>query len=124
MDKEECTRLWVSDSGMAWRCHPKNCVFCDNCTDIMYDSGGPYMVICAKDLPQDKGFMGSCEQFKEETPEVISPEEYSKLQQVFSKFYKEHKKEIDEIFKRYFDYLIDPFASTFEIKLGDHPNEK
>ena len=119
MDKEECTRVWISDSGMAWRCHPKNCVFCDNCTDIWYDSNGPYVIECTKNLSQATGLKGQCKYFKEEKPEEISIEEYLNFQQAISKLYEEHKKEIDKAYKEYINDLINSLPYASDIQLGD-----
>lgn len=46
--------------------HPKSCFFCDWCTDIFYDSSGPYMWLCKKDGDVDAGISGECKHFKEE----------------------------------------------------------
>ena len=46
--------------------HPRSCFFCDNCTDIFYDSDGPYMWFCRKDGDTELGVSGKCEYFEEE----------------------------------------------------------
>ena len=50
--------------------HPKACFFCDHCTDIFYDSRGPYAIVCdvvnADEIDYEIGFLGKCEKFKED----------------------------------------------------------
>lgn len=48
------------------RAHAKSCFFCDHCTDIFFDSDGPYMFLC--DIAGDvhSGLSGTCEGFYEE----------------------------------------------------------
>lgn len=40
------TRGWVCENGYAYRMPYAHCVFCKHCTDIYYDSAGPYMFSC------------------------------------------------------------------------------
>ena len=47
--------------------HPRACLFCDLCTDVIFDyTNGPYMFICVKSHDTDKGMNGNCEHFKED----------------------------------------------------------
>ena len=46
-------------------CRPNCCLFCDECTDIYYDSGGPYGIICLKQGDFETGMLGKCEMFLE-----------------------------------------------------------
>lgn len=50
--------------------HPKACFFCDHCTDIFYDSRGPYGIACdvidADEFDFETGLLGKCEKFKED----------------------------------------------------------
>ena len=128
MTREECNRVWVCETGMGWCCHPRNCVFCDNCTDIFYDSNGPYMIICDKDLPQEIGFEGKCKQFFEENPAFITEEQYAKERAQAhvkaAKFIAEHKEEIDKIFKECWDEYTKDFANIKDIDLGDKPFQR
>ncbi len=50
-------------------CRPNCCLFCDNCTDIFYDSKGPYGVVCLKEGSFRIGMLGKCNMFREETVE-------------------------------------------------------
>ena len=43
------------------KCRPNCCLFCDECTDIYYDSGGPYGVACMKNGDFEQGMLGKCE---------------------------------------------------------------
>ena len=128
MDREECTRVWISESGQGWKCHPRSCVFCDNCTDIWYDNNGPYMIFCDKGLLQETGFEGKCEYFTEEHPTFIDRDTYIKqrieTQKQVSKFYNEHKNEINKIMKEYLDNIISGFADVKDIPFGDKVNLK
>lgn len=45
---------------------PNCCLFCEKCTDIYYDSHGPYAIICLKNGDFEKGMRGKCEMFSEE----------------------------------------------------------
>ena len=44
----------------------KCCLFCDHCTDIFYDWGGIYALVCDIGADTDKGSVGECNQFEEE----------------------------------------------------------
>lgn len=47
-----------------------SCLFCDHCTDIIYDySHGPYMFFCDIDKDTHTGMEGACESFSEEVDE-------------------------------------------------------
>lgn len=69
-------KFWLPDVykksgiGGGWLCPTKSCVFCCNCTDIIWDSHGPYMVICefegGNEHITEKGVCGKCELFKED----------------------------------------------------------
>ena len=50
----------------------KVCLFCEHCTDVWYDSHGPYMVICELNKPnQDNhNFDETCEDFLDDYEEV------------------------------------------------------
>lgn len=106
MCKKECTRLWVSESLMAWKCHSRSCVFCDNCTDIWYDLNGPYMVHCDKNYPEEIGCKGQCKHFIEENPEIITEEEYSKKVKNVQDFFENNKELIEKMNKSMLDYLF------------------
>jgi len=45
---------------------PNCCLFCDECTDIYYDSRGPYGIVCSKQGDFKTGMLGKCEMFSEE----------------------------------------------------------
>ena len=47
------------------RAHPKSCFFCNHCTDIFFDSKGPYMFFCDVDSDIDIGLQGVCQKFYE-----------------------------------------------------------
>ena len=53
-------------------CPEKSCVFCKNCTDVIWDyTNGPYMFFCEKDpLAEreltEKGYAGECEEFEDD----------------------------------------------------------
>lgn len=47
-------------------CRPNCCLFCDECTDIYYDSRGPYAIVCLKQGDFETGMLGKCEMFSEE----------------------------------------------------------
>ena len=130
MDKKECIRIWVAESGEGWECHPKSCVFCDNCSDIWYDSNGPYMISCNKGLPEEIGIKGQCKYFTEENPIFVDKDTYikqrNKTQKIVSDFYEKNKDAIDTIIKEslddYFSKLCDPKdlpGDRFEFILSD-----
>ena len=50
-------------------CRPNCCLFCDNCTDIFYDSRGPYAVVCLNEGNFKMGMLGKCSIFREEATE-------------------------------------------------------
>lgn len=64
-------RDFVFDSGTEVWAPEKCCLFCDKCTDVWYDSHGPYMYSCEDD-PEgkfeltDKGYSGECDHFVED----------------------------------------------------------
>lgn len=63
-------RLFVFEDGLEVWCPEKSCIFCKHCTDIFYDSSGPYGFACKLDLMGekdlfDKGYVGECELFKD-----------------------------------------------------------
>lgn len=58
-------KTWTSDYGLTFWCPEKSCVFCENCTDIFYDGGGPYMFLCEKEDLTELGYKGKCPEFKE-----------------------------------------------------------
>lgn len=67
MDKSEMTRKFECDNGRTYLAHPKACLFCDNCTNIVFDyTNGPYMAMCDIGLPEDIGMTGKCKGFKED----------------------------------------------------------
>lgn len=68
MPNIEFTRVYrFSDPFMPpINCRPNCCLFCDECTDIYYDSQGPYAIICLKKGDFKTGMLGKCEMFKEE----------------------------------------------------------
>lgn len=114
-------RVWVSESGMGWGCHPKCCVFCDNCTDIWYDYNGPYMVRCDKGLSEEIGCKGECKEFIEENPVFITEEQYLKdlkeRKKKAQNFAEEHKEELDKIAKAFVDSLLYGLPDIKDINL-------
>ena len=65
-DNPEWTRDYVCDE---YQCnaHPRACLFCDLCTDVIFDfTHGPYMFICTESHDTEKGMNGNCEHFKED----------------------------------------------------------
>ena len=40
------TRKWECENGSVYGMPYNHCVFCNHCTDIYYDSDGPYMFSC------------------------------------------------------------------------------
>ena len=48
--------------------------FCNECTDIYYDSGGPYGIICLKKGDFETGMLGKCEMFSEEQERSVKCE--------------------------------------------------
>lgn len=68
-------RLWEPSDGMGpqvW-CPDKSCVFCNNCTNVLFDyTNGPYMFFCEKAIDKDGvmdvekmgGIYGKCESFE------------------------------------------------------------
>ena len=62
-------KTWTSEYGLTFWCQEKSCVFCEHCTDIFYDGGGPYMFICDKEESGEDltelGYKGKCHEFKE-----------------------------------------------------------
>lgn len=67
-------REWVSDYGLSFWCPEKSCVFCKRCSDIFFDSAGPYMFFCelendvsSKDAELTYlGYKGKCDRFEED----------------------------------------------------------
>ena len=66
--KNEFTREYIfQDPFMPpVKCRPNCCLFCDECTDIFYDSEGPYRIICLKEKSFEIGMLGKCDSFREE----------------------------------------------------------
>lgn len=62
-------RLFKTDIGIVFGVkQDKSCVFCEHCTDIWYDSHGPYMISCGlNNKNADRHNMdGTCEDFVDE----------------------------------------------------------
>ena len=51
----------------------KTCVFCEHCTDIYYDSHGPYMICCelSKQNADKHNIDGTCDDFIDDYDEVM-----------------------------------------------------
>lgn len=46
---------------------PNACVFCDHCTDVFYDFGGIYLLICEEfDNPYELCQCYGCDRYKED----------------------------------------------------------
>lgn len=61
-------RVFYTNIGLSFNVkQDKCCVFCDYCTDIFYDSHGPYMINCEKSskYADSHNSSGKCELFKE-----------------------------------------------------------
>lgn len=43
-----------------------SCLFCEHCTDVYYDSGGIYMILCDTDRDVSNGALGLCQWFEKE----------------------------------------------------------
>lgn len=65
MEKSECLKDYVFKNGLHIMCRQNSCMFCENCTDIYFDSCGPYAVACInKDFDAFKnGMLGNCKFF-------------------------------------------------------------
>lgn len=68
-------RIYTFKNGTEVWCPEKACIFCKHCTDIYYDSRGPYGFACELDPKlenglTDKGIIGVCELFEEMCGEV------------------------------------------------------
>ena len=62
IDMEE-TKIFACDNGRSYRFPAKHCLFCDNCTHVLYDyTHGPYMWLC--DIGEED--FRTCGKFKEE----------------------------------------------------------
>lgn len=59
-------KIWESRLGSRYVARVTGCLFCKNCTDILIDSQGPYMLTCSKGLDTYFGMSGECESFVEE----------------------------------------------------------
>lgn len=65
MDTE--TKIFKCDNGRSYRLPANHCLFCDNCTHILYDyMHGPYAWICDLD---EKDYR-TCGKFKEEVEDM------------------------------------------------------
>lgn len=61
-------RVWESEIGLSFNVkQDKCCIFCDHCSDIWYDSNGPYMLSCELNNKHedDHNCDGDCDQFEE-----------------------------------------------------------
>lgn len=66
MDRAEATREFKCENGKIYLAHPKSCLFCDNCTDMLYDyTHGPYLFHCEHGLDTHEGIQGNCTSFIE-----------------------------------------------------------
>ena len=67
MHNKEFTREFVFDDPLMSpvMCRPNCCLFCDECTDIFYDSSGPYAIVCLKDGDFLEGMLGKCKMMHE-----------------------------------------------------------
>lgn len=122
MDSEN-NRIWISESGEMWVCDPQSCVFCDNCTDIWYDSNGPYMVSCNKGFCEDAGIRVRCEHFVEENPNIITLKEAIEAREKVLKIMAEHKDEIQKVLDETVivcaNGMFSNLADIKDVKLGD-----
>lgn len=60
-------RSFVLEDGRKYQAFKTSGFFCKNCTDIFYDSGGPYALAC--NLNYNTGvpcWIGTCEHFEQE----------------------------------------------------------
>lgn len=67
--RKDFTKVYECDE---YKCdaHPRGCFFCKHSTDVFWDYGGPYMIICElqKENDQDMptfGCIGECKHFEE-----------------------------------------------------------
>jgi len=67
-DRTELTRKYECEYYTV-RAHPRSCFFCQNCTDIFFDSEGPYWWFCRENMLQDEGMTGKCTLFLEDYEE-------------------------------------------------------
>ena len=59
----EETKIFACDNGRSYRFPAQHCLFCDNCTHVLYDyTHGPYMWLC--DIGEED--FRTCGKFKEE----------------------------------------------------------
>jgi len=47
-------------------CRSNCCLFCKECTDVYYDSNGPYGIVCLKGGNFEDGMLGKCPYQKEQ----------------------------------------------------------
>lgn len=59
-------KIWESRLGGRYVARETGCLFCKNCTDILIDAQGPYMLTCSKGLDTHFGMSGECKHFKKE----------------------------------------------------------
>lgn len=60
-------KLFEMECGRKFVARENSCLFCNNCTDIFYDSSGIYMIMCEKYLDTEKGIGGNCEEWEGDT---------------------------------------------------------
>lgn len=60
--KQSDKRIWLSKYYSAFLVPSNYCVFCEKCTDIFYDSNGPYMCMCNAQHQYENG----CKYFVED----------------------------------------------------------
>ena len=65
MNNQDKTRDFKCENGFNYKMPEHHCVFCDHCTDIFYDSYGPYLCLC--DLGHDD--FETCGMFESEDTE-------------------------------------------------------
>lgn len=71
-------RPYELENGSVWNMPTVHCVFCRHCKGLFYDSAGPYMFVCDKDLEITTGECEcSCKGF-EDSGYVFDEEEYKK----------------------------------------------
>lgn len=62
----EETKIFTCENGRRYRAPANHCLFCEHCTDIVYDyTHGPYMFCCELNEADYK----TCGKFKEEVEE-------------------------------------------------------
>lgn len=108
------TKLYeITDQGAVYKMPKNHCVFCKNCTDLLYDSSGPYCFFCNLGLEIEiTETECKCDKF-EDSGYIFDEEDYRKRMEATRLFMNEIQN--TDVFKKEIKSLMN------KILYGDSP---